>query len=380
MSQLKSVSLAAIFFLLAIPSSALAKTFSFEDKQYQFNPIVSFQANESVRAGSLAELSKQALLGQTDTKVAVLDQTTVQLVNDLYDEINQRSSSAKLIMENEKVIEFDPGLNGQSLDVYELYQKLANSEENFSNLPVFVSSPPTKLSETNSLGINELVAVGQSNFSGSPKNRINNIRVGAAKFNNILIKPQEEFSFNKFLGDVDEENGFLPELVIRKIGLIPEVGGGLCQVSSTAFRAAMNAGLPITERHNHSFAVRYYAPQGTDATIYPGASDLKFVNDFPGYLLIRTYVEKSKLYFDFYSSKDQRAVTFDGPYQYDKQPDGSMKAVWSRVVNKNGEEKKQTFRSTYLSPDLFPKVSTIESSIPNPPTKNNDHPNNQKTQ
>jgi vancomycin resistance protein YoaR len=79
----------------------------------------------------------------------------------------------------------------------------------------------------------------------------------------VIIKPGEEFSFNHYLGPVKAEQGFLPELVIKRTGTVPELGGGLCQVSSTTFRAAMNAGLPITQRKNHAYAVQYYSPQGT---------------------------------------------------------------------------------------------------------------------
>src|SRR4029077_4231542 len=121
-------------------------------------------------------------------------------------------------------------------------------------------------------------------------NRIHNITVGAAKFNGLIIKPGEEFSLKHSLVDVDDKHGFLPELVIKPEGVTPEFGGGLCQVSSTSFRAAMNAGFPITARRNHSFAVRYYAPQGTDATIYPGSSDLRFVNNLSSHALIETRI------------------------------------------------------------------------------------------
>jgi vancomycin resistance protein YoaR len=225
------------------------------------------------------------------------------------------------------------------------------------------------LADTNNLGIKELVAVGESDFSGSPRNRRVNIGVGASRFQGLILKPGEEFSFNKFLGDVDGEHGFLPELVIKRSGLVPEFGGGLCQVSSTAFRAAMNAGVDITERRNHSFAVRYYAPQGTDATIYPGVTDFKFTNDLPSHLLIRTKIDGDKLYFEFYGTKDDRKITFDGPYQYDKKLDGSMKAVWTRWVEKNGQKTEEVFRSTYQPPALFQQ--TTQASTPNPDANQN---------
>ncbi|MBI2356015.1 MAG: VanW family protein [Candidatus Doudnabacteria bacterium] len=384
MSRYTKISLFLFIFLsLACSKRIEAKTFNFENKTYEFNPATAGTAADlGVRAPNLESIVKQTLLNLEPPRTSLLDSQTLGEVESLSSQINQSARSAKLIWNGEKVLEFDPGQNGQILDVFALYRSLTDLSADDEQLPVLIAFPPVRLSETNDLGINELVAEGESDFSGSPKNRIHNIKVGSAKFNGIMFKPGEEFSFNKFLGDVDEQNGFLPELVIKKIGLVPEFGGGLCQVSSTTFRAAMNAGLPITERRNHSFAVRYYAPQGTDATIYPGATDFKFTNDLASHLLIATRIDGNKLYFDFYGTKDERSVTFDGPYQYDKKEDGSMKAVWTRTVAYPGEEKKQTFRSTYLPPALFPKISTVESNIPNPTSNQNvnETPPDQTTQ
>jgi vancomycin resistance protein YoaR len=153
---------------------------------------------------------------------------------------------------------------------------------------------------------------------------------------------------------------------MKKTGVVPEFGGGLCQVSSTTFRAAMNAGLPITARRNHSFAVQYYAPQGTDATIYPGVQDLKFQNNLQSPIVIRTKIDGRKLYFEFYGTKDDRTVAFDGPVQYDKQTNGALKATWTRHVTLNGETTTQTFNSTYQPPALFHKEE--QKATPNPET------------
>jgi vancomycin resistance protein YoaR len=243
---------------------------------------------------------------------------------------------------------------------------MLESNVNELQLPIIESSPKIQLSDTNRLGINELISVGESNFAGSTSNRIVNIRVGSLKYNGVIVKPGEEFSFNKNLGDVDAAHGFLPELVIKPQGVIPEFGGGLCQVSTTVFRAAMNAGFPITQRRNHSFAVQYYAPQGTDATIYPGASDLKFINNSSTPMMIRTRIDGSKLYFEFYGTKDDRTVTFEGPTQYDKKSDGSMKATWTRHVTMNGVTSDQTFNSTYLPPALFKHEVVEQPATPNP--------------
>src|SRR5439155_24119567 len=139
--------------------------------------------------------------------------------------------------------------------------------------------------------------------------------------------------------------GFLPELVIKgDKGTIPELGGGLCQVSSTTFRAAMQAGLPITERRNHAYAGQYYSPQGTDATIYPGSADLKFINDTPGAILIWPYFkDKANWVFDFYGTKNDWQVTWEKPLFYDRKNDGSMKAPGMRGLRVDGQPKTNVF-------------------------------------
>ncbi|MBI3952676.1 MAG: VanW family protein [Candidatus Doudnabacteria bacterium] len=354
-------------FMFLIPKPAWAKTATFKDQSWQINPSAVTVSGSSVRnAGSLLGLAKEKITGSpSPVQQKIFSDSTLEAINQIALEINQKSEQAKLVLEGERTKEFSPGKDGQSLDTNKLSQLLLSGQDKFS-LPVVTSSSSIKLSETNSLGINELVATGESNFKGSPKNRITNIRVGSAKFNGVIIRPGEEFSFNKFLGDVDAEHGFLPELVIKRTGVVPEFGGGLCQVSSTTFRAAMNAGLPIVERRAHSFAVQYYAPQGSDATIYPGVTDLRFTNNLNSSLLVWTRIEGTRLFFDFYGTKDDRIVEFDGPVQYDKKTDGSMKATWTRRVKLNGTTTEQVFRSTYLPPALFHPEE--QATTPNPQT------------
>lgn len=274
----------------------------------------------------------------------------------------------KMAIAEGRVTEFVPPKNGTKLNVYESSLKTLFALEQgrtSTTLEVFESKPKSSLGETNSLGINELVGRGVSSFKGSPSNRRHNIKIGVEKMTGIIIPPGEIFSFNKFLGEVDGEHGFLPELVIKKTGTVPEFGGGLCQVSSTTFRAAMDAGLPIKERRNHAYAVQYYAPQGTDATIYPGVVDLKFLNDTPGNLLIWPYIkDKDTLVFEFYGTRDNRQVTLQKPLQYDRKPDGSLKAEWTRVVAKDGASSTSTFKSVYQSPALFHKEEKFVTSNP----------------
>ncbi len=175
---------------------------------------------------------------------------------------------------------------------------------------------------------------------------------------------------------MEASEGFKPELVIKATGTVPELGGGLCQVSSTTFRAAMKAGLPITQRRNHSYAVQYYAPQGTDATIYPGVIDLKFTNDTPGSILIWPYFpDKDTLVFDFYGTTDNREVVLDDPVVFDRQASGAMKAYWTRTVIKNGISDKDTFNSVYQSPALFHREEQFVANPASPETTTPPGPN-----
>ncbi len=240
-----------------------------------------------------------------------------QKLQPLADAINQSRRDAKLKVVNDKVTEFVSPQNGQELDINQTINLITGSilsDNRKITLPVNIVPPVTTLAETNSLGINALIGRGESDFSGSPKNRRHNISVGAKRFDGLLVEPDKTFSFLKHLGEVNRSTGYLPELVIKGDKTIPEFGGGLCQISTTAFRAILRSGLPVVERRNHSYRVVYYEPAGSDATIYQPYPDLKFTNDTGGHIFIDTYIDGNKLYFDFYGTDIGRKVELEGPY------------------------------------------------------------------
>jgi len=272
--------------------------------------------------------------------------------------VNKKPINAQLAIKNNRVVTFALSHTGIKLEIENniplLSQGILENKKEIELKTINVQ-PEITTKNINNLGITKLLAKGVSNFSGSPLNRIHNIELGTAKFNGTLLKPEEEFSFNTILGEIGPEQGYKPELVIKRAKTIPEYGGGICQVSTTAFRAATRAGLPITERYPHAFPVKYYNPQGFDATIYPPHPDFRFVNNTPGYLLIQTKIENYYLTFEFYGADDGREVKIDGPFQYDSRPDGSIKAKFTRKIYKDNkliEEK--TFYSNYKSPALYP--------------------------
>jgi vancomycin resistance protein YoaR len=291
-----------------------------------------------------------------------------QLLLNLAEQIDRPAQNAQLTITAGVATNFIPDRPGQILDLFSartfIEQALATGQDKI-DLAIFEEPAQIQLGDLNNLGIKKLLARGQTDFSGSSASRIQNVRVGTSRYRGLIIKPGEEFSFNQHLGPIDAAHGFLPELVIKPEGTVPEFGGGLCQVSSTAFRAAFYAGLPITQRKNHSYAVRYYewiaddqprAP-GLDATIYPGAQDLKFINDTPGSILVWTSIEGHRLYFDFYGTGDGREIVVDGPHPYERQASGAVKSTVIRtIIRPDGTATNLAFNSTYVSPNLYPKV------------------------
>lgn len=186
-------------------------------------------------------------------------------------------------------------------------------------IPVAIIQPKVTISDDlKAKGIKERIAVGHTSYYGSPANRIHNIKTGAAKYNGLIVAPDEIFSFNENLGRVDASTGFKKELVIKSEGTLPEFGGGICQVSTTMFRTALLGGLSLVERNQHSYAVSYYSQilgHGLDATIYLGGPDFRFKNDTGQHILIETYTENDyELYIIFYGTADGRRVEMEGPY------------------------------------------------------------------
>ncbi len=248
-------------------------------------------------------------------------------------EINQEVSHVRIfrnslenIEENKNIntIQFEGyGYDGKTLDIEKSVELIAFALKNgISQVTLIVNTIPSQVTvedeELRKMGIKEVISVGRSDFYPSSEKRIQNIMAGSARFNGFLVPSGSEFSFNTQLGLVDGTTGYAKEYVILGPKVVPEYGGGLCQVSSTAYRGIMIAGLEITERHNHTFAVNHYKPYGSDATIYQGVKDFRFKNDTENAILIQTRrggKQNSELFFHYYGTKPQREVKIFGPIQ-----------------------------------------------------------------
>jgi len=234
--------------------------------------------------------------------------------------IDKKPIDAKFEIKNGKVTEFQASQNGISLAINKNIINIEKQAVLFgqSDIELTVEEAKSEIgtAEINNYGIKEIIGTGHSNFSGSPSNRRHNIAVGAASVNGTLIAPDEEFSLLNVLGEVEADTGYLPELVIKEGKTIPEYGGGLCQIGTTAFRGTLQSGLPVTMRRNHSYRVGYYEPAGTDATIYNPWPDYKFKNDTASHILIQSRIEGNDLYFDFWGTNDGRIATQTYPVIY----------------------------------------------------------------
>lgn len=217
-----------------------------------------------------------------------------------------------------RVAKFVPQSEGVELDRFAAINLLSGrlTESSVSSelsLPLKKLPPPPV--EENAYGIHELLGEGKTNFAGSIPGRIHNITLAAGRLNGVLIPPGQLFSFNESVGEVSARTGYDAAYIISEGRTVLGTGGGLCQVSSTLFRAVLNAGLPIIKRTAHAYRVHYYEPPvGFDATVYAPSVDLQFRNDTPAYILVTAEIKGLDLYFRLYGSSDGRQVEINGPY------------------------------------------------------------------
>lgn len=237
--------------------------------------------------------------------------------------------------ENGRVTTFRPSSNGQEIDKEKLIKtfsgripfilQIGKPESFVFNLPIKIIKPKVTTDQANNLGIKELIGSGTSFFQHSIPNRIHNIVVATEKFKGILVSPNETFSFGTILGDVSAYTGYKQAYIIQNGRTVLGDGGGVCQVSTTLFRALLNAGLPINERHAHGYRVGYYeqdSPPGLDATVFVPSVDLKFTNDTKNHILIQPSLDTTnqQLTFFLYGTKDGRNVTISKPIITNRAP------------------------------------------------------------
>ena len=203
-----------------------------------------------------------------------------------------------------------PAATGIRLDVPESAARVLAAAKSKGNrtatLALSVQQPKRSTAAAQAMGIIGTVGTYETIYGGDP-NRIHNVQLVAHLVDGKLIAPGSTFSFNGATGERTAEKGFLVAPVIINGELQTGLGGGICQVSTTVFNAAFEAGLPITARTNHALYISHY-PLGRDATVNYPDIDLKFVNDTGHWLLLRTFVGSSSLTVTLYGTPQHRRV------------------------------------------------------------------------
>lgn len=270
-----------------------------------------------------------------------------------------------------RVVAFSPSKNGIAID----YERIKNeiTSNAIENQPIIVPLytkliPPTiQSSAAEKYGLHDLLGTGESYFFDSIPGRVYNINLGTKKVSGSLVPPSEIFSFNDSIGTISALFGFQKAYSIVRGKTVLDDGGGVCQVSTTLYRAALNSGLPIIERSAHAYRVGYYeqggfAP-GLDATVYPPNPDFRFKNDTGHWLLLQAKFDENakKLTFEIFGTSDDRQTKITGPVILSQTPPpepiteddptlpvGQIKQIdtahygaktsFTRTVTRNGQE------------------------------------------
>ncbi|MGB9883467.1 MAG: VanW family protein [Microgenomates group bacterium] len=270
-----------------------------------------------------------------------------QYLQKLKDEYDYPAKNALFKFENGKVVSFRKEEQGREIVKEEVIadfeKKIRFLKTKKENVAIIIApkilKPEITLSSTNNFGIEELIAEGKSDYTHSITSRIHNLKLAATKFNGVLIAPNKTLSFNEILGEVSSSTGYQPAYIIKDGKTVLGDGGGICQVSTTLFRAALNAGLEIVERTAHAYRVVYYENDmepGFDATVFAPLVDLKIKNNTPAYILIQTEINENNnwLIFKLYGKKDNRRVEISKPIIWDVIPPPQPKYQEDPILKK----------------------------------------------
>jgi len=227
----------------------------------------------------------------------------------------------------------EKGQYGRWVDAKELAKAVAEAatrEDRTAQVPFAPIAPDVHSDNLDTLGLAGLMAAGDSSFEGSSPERAENVEVAAKHISATLIPPGAQFSFNDSLGPISVENGYVEGKIIQGDWYASDLGGGVCQVSTTVYRAALKAGMTFDEWHPHSFRVSFYEldgwPPGIDAAIYQPNSpdewemDLKFTNPTNGWMLLQMVEDSGHVTAQLYGTPLGYDIELDTPVVSDPIP------------------------------------------------------------
>ncbi len=270
--------------------------------------------------------------------------------SNLRERVERAPKDASFEVGARNIVRVVPAEAGRRLDAQATTRNLLSAMLSPTNrraeLIVATATPERTTREARAMGITGLVGAYETEYGGIA-NRIHNVQLVAQLIDNHLIAPGAEFSFNGTTGERSEEKGFREAPVIINGELQTGLGGGVCQVSTTTFNAAYEAGLSITGRTNHALYISHY-PLARDATVNYPDLDLKFVNDTGHWLWLRTFVGPSSLTVALYGTPQDRRVESDvsplvetGPPTVKRVPDPNL-LVGETALEEAGQPSRST--------------------------------------
>ena len=291
---------------------------------YLQEPLDEFDlAPITLSAGDIASWARVDTSGSEPT--VIIDENAVRhWLRQYEDDLARKPENARFYFDDdtEELVLVAPHINGRELDIEGTLAQFVEQVETPNRSIPFVVNEIVPVANADAtavdLGITELLTETTTWFYGSSDARKHNIATAATNFYGIVVDPYEEFSFNDYLGNITEADGYTEGFIIVDGVTIQGIGGGVCQVSTTLYQTAFFAGFPIEERNPHGYMLGYYqdgAGHGMDATIYSPIVDMKFINNSPHHLLIENYYneENEALTFKFYSTSLGRTVVKGDP-------------------------------------------------------------------
>ncbi len=311
-------------------------------------------------------------------------------LEDLTKGITIEPQDAQFKIEDDDKVTIIPSSDGLQVDLNKAYNDILNASKDPGNREVLLSTVPVRAKLTtedaSKMGIKEKITSFTTFYNPVQAARVHNIRLLGSTLDGSLVAPNEVFSFNGEIGPRTAEKGYQEAPAIMNGKLVPELGGGICQVATTLFNTIFFGGYKVVERYNHSFLISEY-PLGRDATVSWGGPDLKFKNDTPTYILIKVKTTASSITISFYGTNQNVKVdyTTNGPTNFTNLapqtiedptlPTGITKQVQNgfsgcdvtvyRTVYRNGAEvRKDKFFSRYIPQKAIIRIGTGAAPAP----------------
>lgn len=244
-----------------------------------------------------------------------------QILHEKLAQFNQAAVDASYTIENDQ-FNIKPAVSGRVIQEEPILEKLQN--RSFADLPTQIELSASEVpaaqttEQLKTLAFDGIIGEFTTRFNVKDENRSTNLKLAAAKLDKTVFKPGDILSFNQTVGQRTLESGYKDAYVIINNEYVQGIGGGICQVSSTLYSAAVLANLPIVERYPHAMAISYI-PLGQDATVNYPDLDLKFKNDTASLIYIRTEIKPGVLIIRLYGKKTDKSVRFE--QQIEKETD-----------------------------------------------------------